>query len=244
MGLSRALDVLLPRRCLLCREASGAGLCTGCDADLPAAGNACDRCGIPLVYPWSGSSCLHLDARLCGACIRKPPPFDRTLAALDYVFPVTVLVQRFKFNRSFACGAVLANRLLRALEADLARPRDRPASIIPVPLHSARQFLRAFNQAEVLARDLGNALGIPVSPRALRRRRRTPAQSGLSAAARKKNLNGAFTARPNAASDLAGKHVALVDDVMTTGATVGECARVLKQAGVQSVAIWVVARAL
>lgn len=243
MGLSRTVDVLLPRRCLLCREPASAGLCAGCNADLPAITEACDRCAIPLDYPWSGSVSTDADARLCGACIRRPPPFDRTVAALDYVFPVTVLVQRFKFNRSFACGAVLSDRLSRAVVANLRRTHDPPEAIIPVPLHAARLFLRAFNQAEVLARDLGRSLGLTVAPRILRRRRHTPAQSGLSARERRKNLKGAFMARPGAAS-LAGKHIALVDDVMTTGATVGECARALKQAGAQSVSVWVVARAL
>lgn len=234
----RAFDVLLPRRCLLCRAPSAANLCPGCDADLPAIGQACFRCGIPLDAFEGSLQGREQSSCVCGACIRRPPPYERVVAALNYIFPVTVLVQRFKFNRSFACGAVLSGRLLRALEERLDKPLDLVDLIVPVPLHPTRQFRRAFNQAEVLARDIGNSLGVSVAPRALRRNRRTPAQTGLPARERRGNLEGAFTARP-----LAATRVALVDDVMTTGTTVSECARALKRAGAGSVVVWVAARA-
>lgn len=239
MGPDAILDCLLPRRCLLCRARSTSNLCTGCDADLPAIMEACARCGIALDFPWSAGAGDEPLQGLCGKCITKPPPFDSTFAALHYEFPVTVLVQRFKFNRSLACGAVLSNRLLRALEGRNSEAREPVELIVPVPLHPLRQFRRVYNQAEVLARDIGRALRVPVSPRALRRTRRTPAQSGLSAKERRKNLRGAFAPR----HELHGR-VALVDDVMTTGATVGECTRALKRAGAESVSVWVAARAL
>lgn len=188
--------------------------------------------------PWLGTPGEDGRSLVCGACIRRPPPFVSTLAALHYVFPVTVLVQRFKFNRSLACGAVLSGRLLRAVRAGLGRPRQSTEVLVPVPLHPGRQFMRVYNQAEVLARDLGAALGIPVSPSALRRIRRTPAQSGLPAAERSRNLRGAFTARP-----LGARRVTIVDDVMTTGATVRECAKALRKSGAESVSVWVAARA-
>lgn len=237
VGISAALDLLLPRRCLLCGGRAAANLCAPCDADLPAIGEACSRCAIPLVLPWDGHAQADRAARSCGECIRKPPAFDAAVAALDYVFPTTVLVQRFKFNRSFACGAVLAERLTRAVDAHgLADDADL---IVPVPLHRGRRFLRVFNQAEVLARDVGRALAVPVGPRALRRTRHTAPQYGLSAADRRKNLEGAIAAR-----HVRGRHVALVDDVMTTGTTLGECAGAVKRAGAHSVAVWVAARAV
>lgn len=237
VGIAAALDLLLPRRCLLCGGRSAANLCAPCDADLPAIGEACSRCAIPLVLPWDGHAQAGRAARICGDCIREPPAFDAAVAALNYVFPTTVLVQRFKFNRSFACGAVLAERLTRAVDAS-GQANDADL-VVPVPLHRGRLFLRVFNQAEVLARDVGRALAVPVGPQALRRTRHTAPQYGLSAAERRRNLRGAIAVRR-----LRGRHVALVDDVMTTGTTLGECARALKHAGAESVAVWVAARAV
>jgi len=240
MSLSHVLDMVLPRRCLLCANRARKNLCAGCDADLPAIEGACFRCGIPLDFPQTGIAGPHNRGQeTCGACTRKPPPYDRTVAALDYRFPVTVLAQRFKFNRSFACGAILASRMVRAVDSRACLSEMPVEALVPVPLHASRQFLRVFNQAEVLARDLGKALGIPVASRALRRTRRTPAQSGLSARDRSQNLTGAFKAR-----SIDARHVALVDDVMTTGTTAGECTKVLKRAGVETVAVWVAARAV
>lgn len=235
----RLTDLLLPRRCLLCRAPACANLCAGCDADLPAIRDACRRCAIALELSWAGECDPSSGEQLCGSCISRPPPFDQTVAALNYQFPVTVLVQRFKFNRSLASGEVLSTRLLRALVGRHAPGVNPVELIVPVPLHPARQWKRVFNQAEVMARDIGKALQISVAPGAIRRVRRTLAQTGLPAKIRKKNLKGAFAARPLDVSS-----VALVDDVMTTGATVSECARVLRRAGVTSVSVWVAARAL
>lgn len=224
---ARLLEDLLPRHCILCGLASGAAnLCPPCQAEMPRIRNACAQCALP-VSP---------DAyRLCGACLVKPPTWDHAVAALDYAFPVSQLICRFKFNRSLSCGIVLADELLQAVRSAPARPQ----LIVPVPLHATRQFKRIFNQADVIARHLGAALETPVSAHHLSRVRRTSAQSGLDAAARKSNLRGAFAARP-----LKGfRHVALVDDVLTTGATLRECTSRLKRAGAREISVWVVARA-
>lgn len=232
MGVANWIfDRVLPWRCLLCGGRAAANLCPGCMADLPWLEHGCSRCGIPLdALEGAGGS-------ICGDCIRRPPPFDATVAALDYVFPTTVLARRFKFNRSLASGAALADCMLRALgsNSECVAPAH---ALVPVPLHPTRQIQRIYNQAELLARDIARTLDIPLATHVLKRVRRTPAQSGLSARERSSNLRGAFRVRRPPPA-----RVALVDDVMTTGSTVRECARVLKQAGAETVVVWVAARA-
>lgn len=238
MDVRGLVEQLLPRHCVLCRARCNSNLCTGCDADLPAIGNHCYRCGIPLDLAHPGNNTRAHPDHQCGQCIKKPPPFDRTIPALDYVFPVNVLVQRFKFRRSFACGAVLSDRLLKAVKPIRADQASMPELLVPVPLHPLRQFTRVYNQAELIAFDISRNLGIPVRPGLLRRTRRTRSQPGLNAAERQKNLKGSIKARC-----VNVKHLAVVDDVMTTGATVSECATALKNAGVEYVSVWVAARA-
>jgi ComF family protein len=149
------------------------------------------------------------------------------------------LVCRFKFNRNLACGAALSDELLLMVEEQC---KALPGLIVPVPLHRTRQFQRNFNQADILARTVGKGIDVQVSSLFLKRRQRTRAQSGLDAKARRKNTRGAFSLG-KASKRLGVRHIALVDDVMTTGATLAECSRVLKHAGVQTVSAWVAARA-
>jgi len=177
---------------------------------------------------------------ICGQCLRKPPPWDRVVAALAYRYPVDRLVCRFKFGRDFACGHMLGCELLAAVAAtDLPLPE----LLVPVPLHRRRLLSRTFNQADLLARQLGQALALPLGSSLLLRARPTRAQTGLDAAGRKRNTRGAFRCGPYEATALAGRHVALIDDVMTTGATLLECTRTLRRAGVARVSLWVAARA-
>ena len=147
---------------------------------------------------------------------------------------------RFKFGRNLACGQILARELVLAASE---KCRQMPACLVPVPLHRSRHFTRSFNQADLLARRTGKNLGIPVYGSILRRCRRTLAHSGLDAARRKRNIRGAFTCTIPASKQAALGHVALVDDVMTTGATLAECTRTLKKAGAGRVSVWVAARA-
>lgn len=235
--LGRLLLRLLPPRCALCMAAlaDGAGpLCPGCRADLADNAPCCARCAEPLAH----------EAPLCGRCLKRPPPFDAAFAGFRYAWPLDGLVTRFKFGGDLAAGRALATLLAGRVRAG-ALPR--PALLVPVPLHDARLRRRGHDQALELARDLGRELRLPVAAGLLRRIRATAAQTDLDATARRRNVRGAFELDARALARLgAGErpgHLALVDDVMTTGATLSECARLLRRAGFGRIDVWVVARA-
>ncbi|MCD9032453.1 ComF family protein [Luteimonas sp. Y-2-2-4F] len=216
---------LWPARCPVCREPAEDGLCEPCARALPWLGPACARCAAPL----AGAD--GADAT-CGDCLRRPPPFERARAAFRYGFPLDRLLPRFKFHRDLACGRLLARWMLAAC-ADAARP----GALVPLPLHPARLRERGYDQALELARPLARGLGLPLRTDLLQRVRATAPQSRLDAAARRRNVRGAFRGAAGAP-----RHVALVDDVMTTGATLAEAARALKRAGAARVDVWVCAR--
>lgn len=230
---ARFLDCLLPRQCLLCSgPALSSNACAWCAAELPRARLTCQRCALPIPDPCS---------RLCGSCLLRPPPWDAATAALVYRFPVDKLVCRFKFNRDFSCGRLLGLELTAALQRS---GPVLPDLIAPVPLHRTRHILRTFNQADVLARIVGPALGVPVRSGLLSRIRKTRAQSGLDATDRRRNLRGAIQLNHRFERAVRGAHVALVDDVMTTGTTLAACTAVLRKAEAARVSVWVAARAL
>ncbi|PZO05640.1 MAG: amidophosphoribosyltransferase [Lysobacteraceae bacterium] len=216
---------LLPARCLVCGEPGSRGqdLCGACRTDLPFNRVACARCALPL--PVAG---------ICGACLRQPPPFTASRAVLIYRFPADQLLPRFKFHGNLAAG-----RLLSQLMAEELADAPRPQALVPLPLHPSRLRQRGYDQALELARPLARALGLPLRTDVLRRVRATSPQSELDAASRRHNVRSAFAARTG---ELPG-HVALVDDVMTTGATLAEASRALQRAGVARVDLWVAARA-
>jgi ComF family protein len=220
---------LLPAHCLLCGQA-GAGqrdLCDGCAAQFVRNAVSCPRCALPLAAP----------APLCGECLRREPRFATAYAPFIYCSPLDQLITRLKFGRNLAAGRVLAEVWIDAWST--APPR-LPEALIPVPLHAQRLRERGYNQALELARPLAAAWRIPLSDNALVRTRSTPAQSNLQANQRRRNLRGAFSVATHAALPA---HVALLDDVMTTGATLHECTRTLLRAGVERVDVWVLARA-
>lgn len=225
---------LLPPRCVLCESVPDAGpgaLCAGCRGDLQANSPACPRCAEPLRRP----------EPLCGRCLRREPPFHAAFAACRYAWPLDGLVARFKFNGDVAAGRCLA-RLFVAGLAQAAVPR--PDLIVPVPLHRRRLRRRGYDQALELARDIGRGTGIPVAGDLLQRQRPTRAQTELDLAGRRRNVRGAFAVAPKVHARLqAGVHIALFDDVMTTGSTLAECAHSLRQAGVRDIQAWVIARA-
>ena len=226
------LRLIFPPTCLLCGAAGDDGLdiCRGCRADLPALGVACVCCALPLpdaVLPSAGDG-----GPVCGGCRRKPPPFERTRAAFRYEQPLPSLVGALKFR-----GRLNTLRLLGLLLAASLVDADRPDAIVPVPLHPGRLRRRGYDQALELARVVGRRLDLPVLDCA-ERLRATPPQVALEAKARKTNLRGAF----RVGVKLNGVHVAVLDDVVTTGSTVGEVARVLRAAGASRVDVWCVAR--
>ncbi len=223
----RLRHFVLPLRCLLCGDAGAAGLdlCAACADELPRNRSCCARCALPLAVP----------AQLCGECLRRPPPWDAAWAPFRYGWPLDRLESRYKFGRDLAAGRVLATLWQRE-----PRPVELPQLFVPVPLHRHRLRQRGYNQALELAVPLARALAIPLHRDALQRLRHTDAQTELDAVHRRRNVRGAFALRQGIALPA---HVALLDDVMTTGATLAECARVLKRAGVQRVDVWALARA-
>jgi ComF family protein len=220
--------LLLPARCLLCGGPGGQDLdlCPACRQGLPWNRSACPRCGLPVD---------EAAPVPCGACRLSPPPFTRVQTAFCYRYPIDRLLPSFKFHGDLAAGALLASLMAWAIDPELP-----PQALVPVPLHRGRLRTRGYDQALELARSLARAGGPAVLADALRRSRPTRAQSQLGADARRRNVRAAFELRPGARLPA---HVALVDDVMTTGATVSECARVLLAGGVQQVDVWTIARA-
>lgn len=211
--------------CYLCRGASADALCAACTAELPyLAHPRCPSCGLP------GTAGIR-----CGRCLAEPPAFDATIAAFAYAFPADVLVQGLKFRSELALARVLANELHAAVLAAPVIPVDL---IVPVPLHDARLRERGYNQSMEIARGIASRLGVPLAAEVCARVRDTTAQLDLPWKARRENVRGAFSC----AQALDGKTVAVVDDVMTTGATLAEVAATLKKFGAARVVNWVVAR--
>jgi len=225
-----AIQMLLPPRCVLCGQPSGAiCLCERCKNDLPRTTLQCYQCGLPLPAG---------HGKTCGQCLQNPPFYDHTASPLEYTFPIDQLVRALKFHRQLAEGRVLSHLLYEHI---ITGGHTLPDCLIPVPLHNMRMIKRGFNQAFELGSYTGRMLGIPLQITGLRRKRNTRAQSGLSRRQRRTNVRGAFYWRGHKNP---GRHVALIDDVMTTGTTVSECARVLKDAGAERVDVWVPARAI
>lgn len=226
----RALARIFPPRCLLCLDPGqppALDLCNGCQADLRRDVPSCTGCARPLLQP---------DTFLCGDCLLRPRVFDAAFAAYCYEFPLDWMVRRMKYGGEIAAARVLGTMLGRV--ASVAHALHVQA-LVPVPLHRAREAGRGFNQALEIARYAGRELGLPVIHDACVRRRATLEQAGLDAAERRRNLRGAFELRRSAGFE----RIAIVDDVLTTGSTVEELARLLKADGAQWVEAWAVARA-
>jgi ComF family protein len=225
--LARAL---LPSNCVLC---GGVGdgdidLCLGCAADLPRNEPACLICAESL-------AAANSESRVCGACLHDPPPFCSSLVPFRYAYPLDHLVRGLKFRNELACGRVLGEMFARSV---LARAEPMPEAMVPVPLAHRRYRQRGYNQASELALAIRRATGVAVVSNVAIRQRETAEQAGLDRKARRRNVTGAFAT----VAPLRARHVAILDDVVTTGSTVRELAAVLRDAGAEQVEVWAIAR--
>lgn len=229
----KTLDVLFPPRCMACEHAVDGrdAFCLPCWEKVRFLGNAvCGCCGLPL----EGGD----GEALCYACIHTPKPYDKARAVVAYEGTVRKVIHHFKFRDRTHLAPVLARWMERAgknllSEADV---------IVPVPLHPLRMMARKYNQALLLAKHLSTISGITLMPRLLQRKKRTKRQAGLGVAQRQANVEGAFSVRSLCQNALQGKTVLLVDDVMTTGATLEACSRALLKAGAGKVHVLTLAR--
>jgi ComF family protein len=223
------LHGLFPPSCYLCLDPGqppAFELCRGCEGDLPLNHPACPGCATAAAEP---GAC-------CAACRARPRPFDAAFVPYRYEFPLVELIHRFKYRGQLSLSRILGTLLARRLGE---RGRGRVDAILPVPLHPAREARRGYNQARELAVFVADALRLPLHDGLARRIRNTEEQAALPAIVRAANVRGAFEVR----SSVPPLSVAIVDDVLTTGATVAELARALRAAGCRHIEIWAVARA-
>jgi ComF family protein len=218
----------LPQRCELCAATSGAHLlCPACLESLPRLGPACPLCALPTMA-----------GEVCGQCLAHPPPFEATVAAFAYAFPVDRLLHAFKYHGRLALGEWGASAILAGREGH--RGARRPDRLVALPLSRERQRERGYNQAFEIARVIARRLAVPLLRDGASRVRAAPPQAALPWGERAKNVRGAFACE----LDLAGLDIAVIDDVMTTGASLAEFAKTLRKAGAARVENWVVARTL
>ncbi|MBI6942187.1 ComF family protein [Pseudomonas putida] len=218
--------------CLLCDESAQQPypLCIACEQALPWLDEYCLHCALPL--PMAGLTCAQ--------CSRRAPAFDLVVAPWHYGFPMDTLIHRFKHNSQWPLGRLMAEMLSLNLRHRFEEGQPRPELLLPVPLARRRLRERGFNQAGMLASWLSKGLAIDCNDRLLLRTRETPAQQSLDARARHRNLQRAFAL---AAEDaVKGRHVAVVDDVLTTGATAHAIAQLLRSAGARRVDVYCLAR--
>jgi ComF family protein len=236
--LWRTVDSLIaaicPWRCVCCNSAAnGMEICADCLNDLPWLGNCCSHCGMPLTVT---------DSLACGGCLaikNDSHSVDLCIAALSYEFPVDRFITGLKYRHKPEFARVLGDLLAIRIQEESARPDYRlPDAILPVPLHPLRLLQRGFNQSAEIARWVAKTLQLPRAGRLVRRVRNTPAQAGLSRTARLANMHRAF----QLTAPVKGMRIALLDDVITTGATITALAELLKRAGVLEVQVWAAAR--
>ena len=225
------LGSLLPAQCALCAGSCLGVVCSPCRQQyLEQARRRCRQCANPLADT----------ALLCGRCLRRPPAYDATWTAADYAAPVDQLLLQLKFGARLALAPLFAQLLVAAVRRDSSW--DAPQVLCPVPLGPARLVERGYNQALEIARPLARQMDIALQPRLAVRMRETRAQSGVAPRERRANLAQAFMVAPQHAGQVAGRHIGIVDDVMSSGHTVHALAAALKRAGARKVTVLVAAR--
>lgn len=218
--------------CLLCDESTDTvfAICTACEMELPWLGDQCRECALPLAM--SGFSCAQ--------CARRSPMFDEVTVPWLYQFPIDSLITRFKHQGNWPMGRLLAQLLGQFLQHRFEENLPRPDFLLPVPMAVKRLRQRGYNQAAMLADWLGPQLELAVENSLVIRTLETPTQQGLDAKARKRNLSGAFALVDE--ERIKDKHVALIDDVLTTGSTADAIARLLIKTGARRVDVYCLAR--
>ncbi len=224
--LSIAQRIRLPSICILCKQfhKSSLAVCTACTDLLPTLESVCTYCAFPLP---------DNDYLICGYCIKKPPHFDSTTIGYRFEEPLRSLVHHFKYQNGLYLGAFLGQLIFNAWQ----KQPSYPQCLIPVPMHPKKLKSRGFNQTVILTRFLAKRMQLPYDLRSCQKTVNTTPQAELNGKKRSKNIQGAFTVKP-----LPYTHVALIDDLLTTGSTVNELAKLLKKSGVQQVDIWCCAR--
>ncbi len=230
----KLLSHLFPSRCILCSNTvensseNRVEICAGCYKKLPHNQECCVRCALPLAD-------VRAKEILCGRCIQKSPKYDYAHSLFRYEEEIIRLVHQLKFSAKISFARSIGELLL-----DLADKLDeKPDCILPVPLHSSRIRQRGFNQSIEISRVLAKAMNLPIEYSVIKRHRSTVAQTGLNAKQRQKNIRGAFSV----IEKINHQHILIIDDVMTTGATVNELASLLKKNGVYRVGVLCIARA-
>jgi ComF family protein len=215
---------------VLCSDPSDCDrdLCSACTAALPTIKHACSYCALPLI---------DVDATVCGVCLRKQPAFDHTIALCYYQQPLEKFISQLKFHRRLEYAKVLGSLLAERLTT-FYENKTLPECIIPMPLHRKRLQERGYNQALEIARPIAKRLKLPLNTKHCQRIRATKAQSSLPAHQRRANIFQAF----DIAKTLRARHVAIIDDVVTTGSTVAELSQALREVGVEKIDIWCCAR--
>ena len=222
--------------CVLChasvkREIS---LCHACEADLPTITHACKICGIPLSENQS----------VCGQCLKSPPAVDYTVSLFHYESPINYLITELKFANKLSHAAILGFLLKQKILSshNSGTKNNYPDALIPVPLHQKRLIKRGFNQSLEITKELNKGLQLPIHTDFIQRHRATHAQSELDVKQRKKNIKGCFNLTNKVIPVY--NHIVIIDDVVTTGATINEVAKTLKKAGFKKVGVWSIARAV
>jgi ComF family protein len=224
----------VPGLCWLCRmplRLSRWGFCSVCTRAVKSRIHCCPQCGLP----------ANNEKMPCGRCLQKPPLWSDLVAVSDYIQPLSGLIHQLKFSAQSQLAQPLARLLLlRVMHARRTRALPRVDLLISVPLHSRRHWRRGYNQSDLLCRPLARWLRCAWHPQTLKRIHATAIQHQLSARLRKRNLKNAFRLE----LPVKGRHIAIVDDVVTTGSTVAELSRLLLQSGAASVQVWCLCRTL